>query len=154
MCSAPARRWTRDDGYVITDDPAWVDLDAVHAALTRSSWSRGIPRDVVARAIAHSLSFSLLAPTGEQAGFARVVTDRATYAYLADVFVVEAHQEQGLGTWLVGCVLDHPDLQGLRRIALTTDEAHGLYGRFGFAPPDVPEQHMFLERSPEELWPR
>lgn len=143
----------REDGYVVTDDPARVDLDAVHAELTVSYWSPGVPRDVLAKAIAHSLPFSLLDPDGAQAGFARAVTDRSTYAYLADVYVAAQHRGRGLGKWLVACVLEHPDLQGLRRFALATQDAHGLYARYGFGPPARPEMHMFLERAAEELWP-
>ena len=143
----------RPDGYVITDDPARIDVDAVHAELARSYWSPGIPKDVVAKGIAGSLPFSLLAPGGEQAGFARVVTDRATYGYLADVYVADAHRGRGLGKWLVACIVEHPDLQGLRRFALATADAHGLYARFGFAAPSDPSIHMFRERAPEDLWP-
>lgn len=143
----------REDGYVVTDDPARIDVAAVHAELTLSYWSPGIPREVVERAIAGSLPFSLLAPDGTQAGFARVVTDRATYAYLADVYVDERHRGRGLGTWLVRCVVEHPDLQGLRRFALATKDAHGLYARFGFAPAAQPGIHMFREADPRELWP-
>jgi GNAT superfamily N-acetyltransferase len=141
------------DGYLVTDDPARVDLDAVHAELTRSYWSPGIPRDVVAKGIANSLPFSLLAPGGEQAGFARAVTDRATYAYLADVYVAAGHRGRGLGAWLVECVVAHPELQGVRRFALATRDAHRLYARFGFGPPVQPEIHMFRDRDAAELWP-
>src|SRR5688500_15384350 len=119
-------------GYEITTDPARVDLDAVHAELTRAYWSPGIPKDVVARGIANSLPFSLIAPDGWQSGFARVVTDRASYAYLGDVYVAGPHRGKGLGKWLVETVLAHPDLQGLRRFALATQDAHGLYARYGF----------------------
>jgi GNAT superfamily N-acetyltransferase len=143
----------RDDGYTITTDPARIDLDAVHAELTRSYWSPGIPRDVVAKGIANSIPFSLLAPDGAQAGFARVVTDRASYAYLGDVYVAEEHRGRGLGKWLVATVLAHPDLQGVRRFALATADAHGLYERYGFAPSDDPARHMFRDRDPAQLWP-
>lgn len=146
-------RWTREDGYEVTDDPARVDLDAVHAELAASYWSPGIPRDVVERAVAGSLPFSVLSPDGAQAGFARAVTDRATYAYLGDVYVAHEHRGRGLGKWLVACVLEHPDLQGLRRFALATADAHGLYARFGWAPAEDPAMHMFIDRDPRELWP-
>jgi GNAT superfamily N-acetyltransferase len=117
--------------YRITDDPKAVDLDVVHRFLTASYWSPGVPKDVVARGIAHSLPFSIL--LGErQVGFARAVTDRATFAYLADVFVVEDQRGQGLGAWLVETVLAHPELQGLRRWLLATRDAHALYRKFGF----------------------
>lgn len=121
----------REDGYRITTDPRRVDLDTVWGFLRTSYWSPGIERDVVARALANSLLFSLLDRDGRQAGFARAVTDRARFAWLADVFVLEPHRGRGLGVWLVQSVLEHPDLAGLR-IVLGTADAHGLYERFGF----------------------
>ena len=139
-------------GWEISTDPARLDLDLVHAVLRDSYWARGIPRDTLERAIANSLCFGLYAPGGAQAGFARVVTDRATYAYLADVFVVEAHRGHGLGVWLVRSVLEHADLQALRRVALATADAHGLYERFGFAATGRPEIHMVIERGPAEVY--
>jgi GNAT superfamily N-acetyltransferase len=140
------------DGYEVSTDPARIDVDAVHAFLTTSYWAAGIPRDLVKRAIAGSLPFGLYAPGGATAGFARAVTDRATYAYVADVFVSEPHRGRGLGKFLVESMLGHPDLQGLRRWALATYDAHGLYRQFGFAPAARPEIHMFAERTPQELW--
>lgn len=134
-------------GFEITNDPGRIDVAAVHAFLTTSYWSPGVARETVERAIAGSLPFSLLAPDGAQAGFARAISDRATYAYLADVYVLEEHRGRGLGVWLVQTVLEHPELQGLRRWALATGDAHGLYARFGFAPPRRPELHMFMERD-------
>jgi len=135
----------RDDGYTITTDLDTVDFGVVHAFLTESYWSPGIARDVVERAARGSLTFSLRGPDDEQAGYARAVSDRATYAYLADVFVLEPHRGTGLGVWLVETILAHPELQGLRRWALATGDAHGLYARFGFGPPRRPELHMFRE---------
>ncbi len=105
------------------------------------------------RGIANSLPFGLYAPDGSQAGFARAITDRATYAYLGDVFVGDGHRGRGLGKFLVRCVLAHPELRGLRRWALATADAHGLYRRFGFDAPGQPAMHMFIDRPPEELWP-
>jgi GNAT superfamily N-acetyltransferase len=135
--------WTRPDGYVVSDDPARVDLDVVHRYLSEEAyWSPGIPRDVVERGIAGSIPFGLYAPGGGQAGFARVVTDRATFGFLADVFVLDEHRRRGLGVFLVGSALDHPELRGLRRITLATDDAHGLYARFGFGPLPHPERWM------------
>ena len=145
------REWTRD-GYVISTDPGRLDLDAIHAFLREAYWSPGVPRAVVERSIRHSLPFGLYDPGGRQAGFARAVTDRAVYAYLADVFVLDEHRGRGLGAWLVETVLAHPDLRGLRRIALATEDAHELYRRFGFGPPPRPEMHMTLERAAEELY--
>jgi len=126
--------WTHDDGYTVTDDPARVDLAVVHAYLTRSYWSPGIARDVVERAMRHSMPFALLAPDGAQVGYARVVTDRTSFGYLADVFVLDAHAGRGLGTWLVACIQAHPDLATLRRWMLVTRDAHGLYAKLGFTP--------------------
>ena len=114
------------EGFHITTDPSAVDIEAVHALLTASYWAEGIPRDVVVRAIAGSLPFSLF-DGGKQIGFARVITDRATYGYLADVYVLEPYRGQGLGCWLIDVVMEHPDLQGLRRIGLVTRDAHALY---------------------------
>jgi GNAT superfamily N-acetyltransferase len=104
------------------------------------------------RSIEHSLPFGLYGPDGEQAGFARVVSDRAVFAYLCDVFVLPDHRGRGLGIWLVRCALEHPELQGLRRWALATADAHELYARFGFGQPAQPEIHMVIEHSPEETW--
>ena len=109
-----------------------IDLAAVHAFLSRSFLAEGIPKDLVARAAANSVCFSLF-DGQSQVGFARVVTDRATFAYLCDVYVLESHRGRGLGKWLIETVMDHPDLQGLRRFLLVTRDAHGLYARHGFA---------------------
>ena len=146
------REWQASSGYAVSTDPARLDLDVIHAFLTTAYWSPGVPRDVVARSIANSLPFGLYAASGEQVGFARAVTDYAAYAYLADVFVTERHRGRGLGKFLIACVLAHPELQGLRRWALATDDAHGLYRGFGFGPAANPESHMFIERSADELW--
>ncbi len=145
--------WRREDGYTLSDDPALADLDTVHGWLSRESyWARGIPRDVVARSLANSLCFTLLAPQdqgGGQAGFCRAITDRATFAYLADVFVLDAHRGRGLGKWMVQRVLEHPALQGLRRWLLATSTAHGLYSRYGFEPVSNPAVFMEILRPYE-----
>lgn len=133
------------DGFSISTDPARLDLDAVHAYISRSYWAAGIPLDVLERAVRGSWCFGLY-EGGRQIGFARVVTDRATYAYLADVYVLEAYQGRGLGTWLVSVIMAAPDLQGLRRFALATRDAHGLYAKFGFAPLAAPDRHMEIAR--------
>lgn len=133
------------DGFRISDDPAAVDIDAVHAFLTEAYWSRGISRELVARAIAGSLPFSLF-HGDQQVGFARVITDRATYGYLADVYVLEAFRGRGLGRWLIDTVLAHPDLQGLRRFGLVTRDAHALYRGVGFTALAAPDRHMEIVR--------
>jgi GNAT superfamily N-acetyltransferase len=149
----PPYRWTSPQGYEVSTDPARLDVERIHRFLSGAYWSPGIPRDVVERAIANSLPFGLYAPSGEQAGFVRTISDRATYAYLADVYVEVEHRGQGLGKFLISCVLEHPELQALRRWALATADAHALYERYGFGPPALPHIHMFIERSAEELWP-
>lgn len=127
--------------YWITTDPQKLDLEATHAYLSRSFWAESIPKETVARSMANSLCFGLF-DGANQVGFARVVTDHATYAYLCDVYVLESHRGHGLGKWLIETVMAHPDLQGLRRFQLVTRDAHGLYSRYGFAAPAHPERHM------------
>lgn len=122
----------RRDGYEIDDDRGRVDVDAVWRYLRGAYWSPGVPREVVARSMERSLCLGLYAPGGEQAGYARAVTDAATFAWIADVFVLEPHRGRGLGVWLMRTLLEHPDLQGLRLITLNTLDAHSLYERFGF----------------------
>lgn len=131
--------------YRITTDPSPIDLQAVHAYLAGAYWSEEIPQDIVARAIESSLCFSLL-DGDRQIGFARVVTDRATFAYLCDVYVLEEYRGKGLGKWLIGEVMSHPDLQGLRRFILLTRDAHGLYSQFGFTPLGNPDSYMEIAR--------
>jgi GNAT superfamily N-acetyltransferase len=133
------------DDYRISTDTHEMDVDAVHAYLTRSYWAEGIPRDVVERSISGSLCFGLFHGTA-QVGFARAITDRATFAYLADVYVLEEHRGHGLGKRLVATVMAHPDLQGLRRFQLMTRDAHELYRQFGFASAARPEAQMEISR--------
>ena len=134
--------WSRPP-YRISDRVEDLDLDAIHAFLTESYWARGISRDIVARSVRHALAFGLFR-ADRQIGFARAVSDRATFAYLADVFVVEPERGRGLGAWLVETVLSHPDLRGLRRWMLATRDAHGLYRRFGFTELGDPSTIMTL----------
>jgi GNAT superfamily N-acetyltransferase len=128
--------------YLVTTDPARIDLDALHAFLVTAYWCEGIPRQLLAKAIANSLCFSLLDEDGRQVGFARVCTDSATFAYLMDVYVLAERRGQGLGRWLIECVMEHPRLAGLRRFSLVTRDAHGLYRPFGFSPLANPDRHM------------
>ena len=143
-------RIPRVNTYEISTDPGRLQLDAIHSYLVRSYWSPGVPRAVVERAIANSLCFGLYLAES-QVGFARVVTDRATFAYLADVYVLEEHRGQGLSKRLVETIQGHPDLQGLRRFLLATKDAHGLYAQFGFRPLAAPERVMELRLSPPWL---
>jgi GNAT superfamily N-acetyltransferase len=124
--------------YEISTDPTRLDVALIHGWLSQSSyWAKGIPRDVVERSVAHSMNFAIHHRTDGQVGFARVITDRATFAYLADVFVLDAHRGKGLSKRLMETILAHPDLQGLRRWLLATRDAHALYERFGFSLPKV-----------------
>lgn len=127
--------------FEITTDPGRIDVGAVHRFLTASYWAKGIPEETVRRSIAHSLCFGIyLGP--QQVGFARVTTDYATFAYLADVFVLEEFRGRGLGVWLIEYILGYPELQGLRRWSLVTRDAHDLYRQFGFRTLAAPEQWM------------
>jgi GNAT superfamily N-acetyltransferase len=130
------------EAFSISTDQARLDRPMIHEFLSqRSYWATGIPRSVVERSIENSLCFGLY-HANRQIGFARVVTDKATFAYLGDVFVLEAYRGRGLAKWLVESIVRHPDLQGLRRIILGTRDAHGLYAQFGFKPVASPERLM------------
>ena len=133
--SSPAPERTGRAGYEISTDPARLDRAAIHAFLETAYWSPGVAYEVVDRSIDNSVPFGLYSPEGEQAGFARVVTDAVTFAWIADVFVLQAHRGRGLGVWLVETVLAHPEVRDARRVMLGTADAHGLYERFGFRPP-------------------
>ena len=132
-------------GYEITLDPARFDLGAIHAFLSGSYWAEGIPLATVRKAVANSLCVAAFCAR-EQVGFARLVTDRATFAYLADVYVLDAHRGQGLSRRLVAALLEHPEAQGLRRLMLVTRDAHGLYEKFGFTALAHPARVMELHR--------
>lgn len=133
--------------FTISTDPQRLDLDAVHRYLAEESyWARGIPRPTLERAVANSLVFGVYASDGRQAGFARVVTDKATFAWLCDVFVLPEFRGQGLSKQLMTAVWSHPDLQGLRRHLLATLDAHGLYRQFGFTDLAAPERYLEVRR--------
>ncbi|RAK57519.1 GNAT family N-acetyltransferase [Phenylobacterium deserti] len=136
------------NGYVFSDDPARFDLDRAHGWIGRESyWAQGIPRDTFARACANSLTVGAYAPDGAMAAMGRVVTDRATFGWLCDVFVDQAHRGQGLGKALMAYLSDHPDLQGFRRMHLATRDAHELYRSFGFTDLTKPETWMEIRRD-------
>ena len=136
---------------VVTDDKSKIDFEIVHGFLSKSYWAPNIPRETMRRAIDGALCFTLL-KDGRQIGFARVITDRATFAYLADVFVLEAERGEGAGTFFMSAVFAHPDLQGLRRFMLATRDAHALYRKFGFSAPAKPEMLMEIVKSPTDLY--
>lgn len=126
---------------VVSADPSRLDLDVVHGFLTNSYWARGISREVVERALRHSLCFGAF-DGRRQVGFARVISDCATFAYVSDVFVLESHRGRGVGKRLMAAVMAHPDLQGLRRWTLFTRDAHGLYRQYGFREARHPDRLM------------
>lgn len=136
---------TRRGEYAISTDPALIDVAYVHAFLTESYWAGGIPRSLVEAGIAGALCFGVYDSQG-QVGFARVITDYATFAYLADLFVDEKCRGRGLSKWLMGVVLAHPRLQNLRRWMLATRDAHGLYSQFGFQAPEEPGRFMVISK--------
>jgi GNAT superfamily N-acetyltransferase len=140
--------WSRD-GYTIVEDPERIDVEAVHAYLTGSYWAQGIPLEIVRRSLQYSVNFCIFHGR-ELAGFGRVITDRATFGYVGDVFVLEPHRGQGLSKWLMQCILAHPDLQGFRRWVLITRDAHGLYQKFGFDALAKPDR--YLERYAPDVY--
>ncbi|HEV7332072.1 MAG TPA: GNAT family N-acetyltransferase [Flavisolibacter sp.] len=136
--------WTKDD-YRISTDNEEINIHYVHGFLSRSYWAENIPIDVVRRSITGSLCFAVF-HAEKQVGFARVITDGATFAYLADVFIDEAFRGRGLSKWLIEVIIGHPDLQGLRRFLLATKDAHGLYRQFGFQPLNFVDRWMQIHQ--------
>lgn len=140
------------DGFEVSTDPARLDVGLVHRFLSeQSSWARGMPRALLEKAIANSLCFGGYLD-GHQVAFARIITDRATFANMVDVFVLPAQRGKGYSKRLLESVLAHPDLQGLRRFTLATSDAHGLYAQFGFTPPSRPA--TLMERYYPDVYQR
>ena len=135
------------DGYRISLDPGELQIDVIHGYLVRSYWSPGIPREVVERALRHSLCAGAYDGNGAQVGFARMATDRTTFGYLADVFVLEEHRGRGLSAAMVRALMDLPEVQGLRRLMLATRDAHGLYTKLGWTPVTDPAPFMQVHRK-------
>ncbi len=145
-------KWSHVAGFEADDDPARIDVDVVHGFLSTAYWSPGVPRDVVVRSIEGSLNVGVYTSAGELVAFARAVTDRATFAWIADVFVLPEFRGHGLGKFVVSSLLDHPDLKGLRRLMLATLDAHELYRQYGFNElPDLTRM-MVIRRDPGELY--
>src|SRR5689334_11245615 len=133
----------RHGDYLLTDDPSRLDAEVIHGYLSRESyWASNVSREIVERSLQNSLCIGVYVAAGDQVGLARVVTDYATYGWVCDVFVLDAHRGHGLGKALVQAVLSHPRLQTLRRFSLATQDAHGLYAQFGFTPLADPKRHM------------
>jgi GNAT superfamily N-acetyltransferase len=140
--------WAGPDGYWISDDETQLNVDLVHDWLsTQSYWAQGRPRATTEKAIARSLNLGLYDAGGVQAGYCRWVTDGATFAWLCDVFIVPKHRGRGLGVFLVQVATGHPEVKGLRFL-LGTKDAHGLYGKVGFASPVSPERLMEIRPRP------
>jgi GNAT superfamily N-acetyltransferase len=137
---------SRRDGFVVSTDRRRLDVDLIHRFLATCYWAKGIPRETVARSLEHSLCFGVYDGSGAQVGFARVVSDFATVAYLGDVFVLETHRGRGLSKFMMESIMRHPALQGLRRWILLTRDAHGLYQQFGFTPLKSADRYMELHR--------
>ncbi len=133
--------------YRITTNKQEMCINAIHEYLSRSYWAEKVPKHVVAKAVENSLCFAVLVcdrnGNEKQVGFARVITDTATFAYLADVYILEEHRGNGLSKQLIAAIVEHPKLQGLRRIMLATKDAHGLYEQFGFTP--LTDEKMFMQ---------
>jgi len=137
--------------FLVTTDPARLDIEFIHSFLSNSYWAEGIPRETVERSIANSLCFGVY-EGDKQVGFARVITDYATFAYLADVFIAESYRGRGLSKVLMECIVKHPELQGLRRWTLATRDAHELYAKFGFTHLAKPDR--FMELHDPEVYKR
>ena len=134
--------WYKND-FTISTDKSRLDITYIHSFLTTSYWAEGIPIETVQKSVEWSLCFGIY-DNDRQIGFARMVTDRATFGYLADVFIDEAYRGQGLSKWLMEIITGHPDLQGFRRLMLATRDAHGLYRQFGFSDLSFPERWMHI----------
>ena len=130
------------DEFIVSTDKSKIDIEYVHRFLTESYWSPGVSIGTVKKGMENSLCFGIY-NNDTQVGYARMITDRASFGYLADVFIDEKLRGNGLGIWFMETILAHPDLQGLRRILLATRDAHTLYEKFGFLPLNNPEKYMY-----------
>lgn len=148
----------REDGLVLTDDPSRLDVDRICAWLATSYWASDRPRDAVVASLSNSMTFGAYLPDGSQVGLCRAVTDSATFAWLADVYVDDDHRGRGIGSWMVAAVVDHLTALGTPRIVLATRDAHEVYARIGFEPVRVPATLMEIDRratrpNPEDVTP-
>ncbi|WP_394494973.1 GNAT family N-acetyltransferase [Shewanella sp. ENK2] len=134
------------EGYYIDTDKTNIDINVVYGYISNSYWAKDIPIEVLTKAIANSLCFGVYTVDDQQVGFARLITDKASFAYLADVFILEQHRGKGLSKWLIHDIMTHPEIVGLRRMMLATRDAHGLYAQFGFLPIENPEILMQIWR--------
>ena len=141
MTTLAASHECRKGQFLVSTDRSQLDLEIIHTFLTDCYWAKGIPKETVARSIENSLCFGVYCGD-EQVGFARVISDYATFAYIGDVFILQAYRGRGLAKLLMECITTHPSLQGLRRWTLATRDAHGLYAQFGFTPLLKPDGWM------------
>jgi GNAT superfamily N-acetyltransferase len=137
------------DGFIISTDKLKLDIATIHHYLSKEAyWCKNVPLEIVKTSIENSICFGIYhqekqtLPGIKQVGFARVITDKATFGYLADVFIMNDYRGRGLSKWLMQCILNHPELQGLRSLLLGTKDAHGLYSQFGFKPLEEPQRFM------------
>jgi len=128
--------------YRVSSELSEMDFDVIHGFIANSYWAQGMPAALLQKALSNSLCFGVFDKDNQQLAFARLITDKATFAYLADVFVLESHRGLGLSKMMMAAIMEHPELQGLRRIMLATRDAHGLYAQFGFGAVDHPETLM------------
>jgi N-acetylglutamate synthase-like GNAT family acetyltransferase len=146
------KKGLQQQGFSITTDASKFQFDVIHGYLTRSYWSKGIPMEIVKKAVQNSFGFGVF-HNGQQVGFARLITDFTIFAHLADVFILEQYRGKGLSKWLMHEILNHPLLQGLRKWTLATEDAHGLYKQFGFCEVKNPSINMERLIKPEYLTP-
>ena len=140
------------DNYLLSTNPGLLDITAIHQYLSEESyWAKGIPYKTVEKSILHSLCFGVYEEQ-KLIGFARLITDRTTFAYLCDVFILPRHNGKGLGKWLMEAIHAHPDLQGLRRWVLATRDAHGLYAKFGWKPFEAEQLNRFMQLHHEKVY--
>jgi len=138
------------EGYRISSNKSDMNIESIHDFISQSYWAKGIPIETLKKAISNSLCFGLFSEDEMQVGFARMITDTATYAYLADVYILADHRGKGLSKWLMQEIMSHTDLQGLRRMTLATADAHGLYKKYGFSELSNPE--IFMENWNPEIY--
>jgi len=142
----------KKDQYLVSTDLSLLNIDVIHNYLSKESyWAKNIPREIVERSISNSLCFGLY-EKGKQVGFARLVTDKATFAYLADVFILEEYRGKGLAKWLMEAIQAHPELQALRRWMLGTRDAHSLYEQFGWTVLDEDTRKRFMQRHFKDVY--
>ncbi|MDF3014218.1 MAG: GCN5-related N-acetyltransferase [Cellvibrio sp.] len=129
-------------GYRISSKKTDLDFNVIHTFISNTYWAKGMPAEILKKAIDNSICFGVFTDQNEQVGFARVITDTATFAYLSDVFILDAHRDKGLSKWLMEEIVAHSELQNLRRFVLVTKDAHGLYEQFGFDAISYPDNFM------------